>query len=117
MTMSKPFAAALAAAALTILATCAQEQQVVVERFTVAIAPPVDVAEPQPAPRPDYIWSRGYWSVENGKFQWVAGRWVDRVPGFAYHQPHWGEANGKVFYQVGHYTPAPDHRFVSMRVN
>jgi hypothetical protein len=111
----KPIAAALAATAFPLLVTTAQAA---VERFVVAVAPPVDQAEPQPAPRPDFVWSRGYWSVEQGHFKWVAGRWVDRVPGFAYHQPRWGEANGRFFYETGGYTPATEPRMVSLvRVN
>jgi hypothetical protein len=104
MPSPKPLVAPLAAAALCIIATAAQSE--VVQRVVVANAfPPTVTTDPGPAPTERFVWSPGYWSVQDGSLIWSVGMWVDRVPGFVYHQPRTGvRSDGKYFYEAGHYS-------------
>ncbi|WP_027979082.1 YXWGXW repeat-containing protein [gamma proteobacterium L18] len=52
-------------------------------------APPVQVIEEEPGPRPGYVWARGYWAWEGGRYVPVRGHWEALRPGYRYVHPHW----------------------------
>lgn len=90
--------------ALTLLASgCVVEQPaprprpVVVERvpqreYVEVVAPqppPVDIIEREPAPRPGYVWARGYWRWDGHQYLAERGHWEAERPGYHYVHPHY----------------------------
>ena len=51
--------------------------------------PPVQVIEEEPVRRPGYIWARGYWNWDGGRYVAVRGHWEPIRPGYHYVHPHW----------------------------
>ena len=74
-----------------VVAPAPLEPEVVVVRT----APPVDVVEEVPAPRPGFVWARGYWRWNGARHEWVRGRWEPERVGYHYVQPHWDRAGGE----------------------
>jgi hypothetical protein len=60
-----------------------------VERVVVRTAPPAEIVEVVPAPRPGYVWARGYWQWNGGRHVWIAGHWEPERVGYHYVHPHW----------------------------
>jgi hypothetical protein len=76
----------LALAGALVMATGCVEERVVHERrgpppraeYVEVIAPqapPERIIEEEPAPRPGYIWSRGYWRWNGNRYVPVHGHW------------------------------------------
>ena len=43
--------------------------------------PPAPLVEAMPLqPGPGYVWHPGYWSLDAGRYDWVAGSWM--IPGY-----------------------------------
>lgn len=51
--------------------------------------PPVEVIEEVPPPRPGYVWARGYWHWNGGRYVVMRGHWEPVRPGYHYVHPHW----------------------------
>lgn len=51
--------------------------------------PPERIVEVEPAYRPGYIWARGYWRWDGGRYVAVPGHWEGVRPGYHYVHPHW----------------------------
>ena len=64
-------------------------------------APPARIIEVEPLPRPGYIWSRGYWLWEGGRYVPVHGHWITERPGYRYVNPHWEQRNDGYHWQRG----------------
>jgi OmpA-OmpF porin, OOP family len=47
------------------------------------LAPPAPVYEVAPPPRVGYMWARGYWAWQYGRYVWVPGHWVVVARGVA----------------------------------
>ncbi|MBP0939127.1 YXWGXW repeat-containing protein [Pseudomonas alliivorans] len=63
--------------------------------------PPERVIEVEPAPRPGYVWSRGYWHWSDGRYVPVHGHWVAERPGYRYVHPHWESASDGWHWHAG----------------
>ena len=64
-------------------------------------APPTRVIEVEPAQRPGYLWSRGYWRWEGGRYVPVHGHWETVRPGYRYQHPYWESRGDGWHYHVG----------------
>ena len=64
-------------------------------------APPTRVIEVEPAQRPGYVWSRGYWRWEGGRYVPVHGHWEAIRPGYRYQHPYWESRGDGWHYHVG----------------
>ncbi len=98
--MSLRLAALLALAGLTaVTAGCVVEQPPphprrvyveppppppVYEEVVAPQQPPMTVVEVIPAPRPGFVWARGYWHWEGGRYVAVRGHWEAVRPGYHY---------------------------------
>lgn len=87
---------------------CVQERVVherrPVHEYVEVIAPqppPERVIEVEPMARPGYVWSRGYWRWEGGRYVAVHGHWVPERPGYRYVHPHWEQRNNGWYWQRG----------------
>ena len=83
--------------ALVAVASGCVEERIVHERrpvhheYVEVVAPqppPERVIEVEPAPRPGYIWARGYWHWDGGRYVPVHGHWETERPGYRYEHPH-----------------------------
>ncbi len=63
--------------------------------------PPERVIEVEPAPRPGYIWARGYWHWNGQRFVPVHGHWEAERPGYHYVHPHWESAGDGWHWHAG----------------
>jgi len=88
----------VALVALVAVASGCVEERIVHERrpvhheYVEVVAPqppPERVIEVEPAPRPGYIWARGYWHWDGGRYVPVHGHWEAERPGYRYEHPHW----------------------------
>ncbi|SQG00151.1 lipoprotein [Paucimonas lemoignei] len=88
----------MALVALVAVASGCVEERIVHERrpvhheYVEVVAPqppPERVIEVEPAPRPGYIWARGYWHWDGGRYVPVHGHWETERPGYRYEHPHW----------------------------
>ena len=57
-----------------------------------ATAPPPPRVVFVPEPRPGYDWDPGYWTLQDGQWFWVEGRWVVAAPGYTWSPTHWEQA-------------------------
>ncbi|MEX6675714.1 YXWGXW repeat-containing protein [Pseudomonas sp. W2Oct36] len=64
-------------------------------------APPVRVVEEEPAPRPGYVWSRGYWRWNGNRYVAEHGHWEAVRPGYRYQHPYWESRGDGWHYHVG----------------
>ena len=71
-------------------------------------APPATRHEVQPAPRPGYVWSSGYWNTKNSKHVWQAGHWERERHGYYMTQPQWTQRDNRWELQRGHWSKG-DH--------
>ena len=105
--MSLRLAALLAMAGLTaVTAGCVVEQPAPHPHRVIYEAPPppppvVEVVAPQPPPRPGFIWARGYWHWEGGRYVAVRGHWEAVRPGYHYVHPHWEQGPGGWHFRAG----------------
>ena len=99
-----------AMAAVVVAASGCVQERVVHERgpvqreYVEVVAPqppPVQVIEVEPAPRYGYVWSRGYWRWEGGRYVAVHGHWEQVREGYRYVHPHWVQRNDGYHWQVG----------------
>ncbi|WPN99816.1 hypothetical protein [Pseudomonas sp. MUP55] len=99
-----------AMAAVVVAASGCVQERVVHERrpvqhdYVEVVAPqppPVQVIEVEPAVREGYIWSRGYWRWEGGRYVAVHGHWEPVRQGYRYVHPHWVQRNDGYHWQVG----------------
>ncbi len=61
-----------------------------------------------PCPRPDYIWSPGYWAWDptEGGYYWVPGTWVPAPqPGLYWTPGYWAWSNGVYVFNRGYWAP------------
>lgn len=74
------------------------ERRVVVERpvqqreYVEIVAPqppPERIVEVEPVGRPGYVWARGYWHWDGGRYVAAHGHWEQIRPGYRYEHPHW----------------------------
>ncbi len=84
--------------ALVAVASGCVEERIVHERrpahheYVEVVAPqppPERVIEVEPAPRPGYLWARGYWHWDGARYVPVHGHWETERPGYRYEHPHW----------------------------
>jgi hypothetical protein len=54
-----------------------------------ATAPPPPRYLVVPAPRDGYVWQRGYWRLDDGRWVWIEGQWVSAYPGYRWDPAHW----------------------------
>ena len=99
-----------ALAAMVVAASGCVQERVVHERrpvqreYVEVVAPqppPVQVIEVEPAVREGYIWSRGYWRWEGGRYVAVHGHWEPVRQGYRYVHPHWVQRNDGYHWQIG----------------
>lgn len=55
------------------------------------------------APFPGYIWARGYWGWEGGRYAWTSGRWIAPRRGYRWAQPRWERGRGGWRFEGGHW--------------
>jgi len=67
-------------------------------------APPAARHEVQPAPRPGYVWSSGYWNTKHNKHVWQEGHWERERHGYSMTQPQWTQHDNRWELQRGHWT-------------
>lgn len=108
----------IALSALTLLASgCVVEQpaprprpvvvereQVVQREYVEVVAPqppPVEIVEREPAPRPGYVWARGYWHWDGHQYVAKHGHWEAERPGYHYVHPHYEHHNDGWHLNVG----------------
>jgi OmpA-OmpF porin, OOP family len=59
----------------TLLAAAAFAASAPASAQVVVLAPPAPVYEAAPQPRVGYVWERGYWGWQQGRYVWVPGHW------------------------------------------
>lgn len=64
-------------------------------------APPERIVEVEPAPRPGYVWARGYWHWDGSRYVPVRGHWEAERPGYRYEHPHWERAGDGWHWHAG----------------
>ncbi|MFF7708901.1 hypothetical protein [Pseudomonas sp. NPDC007930] len=64
-------------------------------------APPVEVIEAEPAPRPGYVWARGYWHWNGNRYVATRGHWEPVRPGYHYVAPYWEPRGDGWHWHVG----------------
>jgi hypothetical protein len=69
--------------------------------MVVAASGCVQVIEVEPPVRYGYIWSRGYWRWEGGRYVAVHGHWEPVREGYRYVHPHWVQRNDGYHWQGG----------------
>ncbi len=69
----------------------------------VNIGPPPLVYEAVPAPRPGYLWARGYWDYDHGRHVWRGGHWERERRGDRWADGSWEERNGRWYLSRGHW--------------
>jgi len=75
----------------------------------VRVAPPALRVETEPAPRPGYIHTPGYWAWRHGHHVWVSGHWVRERRGYRYVAPEWVEEHGRWHMRSAHWIRDRDH--------
>jgi hypothetical protein len=63
--------------------------------------PPVELVEVEPAPRPGYIWARGYWHWNGHQYVAAHGHWEAVRPGYHYVHPHYVQRSDGWHLSVG----------------
>lgn len=63
--------------------------------------PPERVIEVEPVGRQGYVWSRGYWRWEGGRYVAVHGHWEPERQGYRYVHPHWEQHRDGWHWQRG----------------
>jgi hypothetical protein len=53
--------------------------------------PPPRVVVVEPPPQRGYVWQGGYWTVVDGQWEWIEGRWIRNHPGYYWRPAHWVE--------------------------
>ena len=94
LTMSA-FAAALTLSTAALAATNFSVQ--------VNVGPPAPIYEAVPAPRPGYVWARGYWDYDHGHHVWHGGRWERERHGDHWADASWSQRNGHWYLSRGHW--------------
>lgn len=51
--------------------------------------PPERFVEVEPAYRPGFVWARGYWRWDGGRYVAVNGHWEPERQGYHYVHAHW----------------------------
>jgi hypothetical protein len=64
-------------------------------------APPVEIVEAVPAPRPGFVWAQGFWRWNGNRHVWVKGHWVPERVGYRYVQPRWDQVGGEWHFTAG----------------
>ena len=100
--MKAPLAVLSGALAGLLLAAPAATQARVVE-FDVEVAPPAERVEVVPAPRHGYVYEKGYWSWDNGKYAWREGRFIEERPGHRYEPGAWERRGEHWHFRGGHW--------------
>ncbi len=81
---------------------------------TIQVAPPPPQAEFVPAPRPGFVWSRGYWSWQGGQHVWVPGHWIEEHPGQHWIPEHWAQRGPNYVFVPGHWVTVQPNVIVAI---
>lgn len=71
------------------------------EVYATAPMPPPRVEVVTVAPRPGYVWVRGYWAWNGGSWVWTSGRWEAQRAGYIWVQPQYVYRGGRHVYVAG----------------
>jgi hypothetical protein len=73
----------------------------------IRIAPPVLRVEVQPfCPRPNLLWTPGYWAYSPNGYYWVGGDWIAAPrAGLLWTPGYWGNNNGSYAWSEGYWGP------------
>ncbi|UFH51365.1 hypothetical protein [Pseudomonas sp. KNUC1026] len=72
-----------------------------VEEVVAPQPPPQEVIEVEPAPRPGYVWARGYWRWNGNRYVATRGHWEAVRPGYRYVHPYWEQRGDGWHWHVG----------------
>jgi hypothetical protein len=62
----------------------------------IQVAPPAPRVEVVPPPRPNYVWTPGYWRWNGRRHIWINGVWVPARRGFHWEPAAWAQGpNGR----------------------
>lgn len=91
--------AAFVAAGAASIATASAEVVIVART-----APPAERVEVVPAARAGYVWDKGHWRFDHGRYDWVPGHWqVERV-GMHWVPGHWDGHHDRWVWVEGHWA-------------
>lgn len=76
-------------------------REYVQEEVIAPAPPPVEVIEEEPASRPNFVWVRGYYRWDGGRYAAVRGHWEPARPGYHYVHPHWEQRGNQWHFHAG----------------
>ncbi len=71
------------------------------EVYAAAPMPPPRVEVVTVAPRPGYVWVRGYWHWNGGAWVWTSGQWQAQRVGYSWVGPSYVYRGGRHVYVAG----------------
>ena len=92
--------AALVAAGTASIATATAEEVVIVALN----APPPERVEVVPAARVGYVWDKGHWRWDHGRYNWVRGHWQAERVGAHWVPGHWDDHHDHWVWVEGHWA-------------
>lgn len=75
----------------------------------IGVAPPAARYEVIPAPRPGYVWTRGFWDWRGSNYVWVPGSWIAERPGYVWVEDRWDNRDGRWRRWEGHWAHTGDN--------
>lgn len=66
-------------------------------------APPPPRVEVVPAPRSGFVWDRGHWRWDQGRYVWVPGHWQPVRVGYHWVPGHWAQRGPNWRWIEGHW--------------
>jgi YXWGXW repeat-containing protein len=99
MSIRRGIVAALLAIGATAIPVAGHAARVV----EINVAPPPDVVEVVPAPRPGYVWAPGYHRWDHGHHVWVKGHWIRERHGHEWVPHHWEQHGDRWRFEEGHW--------------
>jgi hypothetical protein len=76
-------------------------------------APPEPQYEAAPAPRAGYVWVRGRWTYQSGRWVWTQGYWQRERVGYVWVHGHWERRGGRHHWVAGRWVHGNDGARVS----
>jgi hypothetical protein len=66
-------------------------------------APPPPRVVVEPAARPGYLWTPGYWNWNGRRHVWVNGSYIRERRGYRYSAPEWRQDGDRYGFRRGHW--------------
>ena len=73
-------------------------------------APPPMRVETVPSPRTGYVWTPGYWQLQDGRHVWQAGHWEQERVGYTWVTPTWVQRDNRWYFESGRWANRDNDR-------